>query len=56
MMIISTTFSTVKEWLTCVDDLVPLQVADAVEDPTAYFTRMNVPVRQVRGHIYLSFI
>lgn len=30
------------------DDLVPLQVADAVEDPTTYFTRMNVPVGRVR--------
>lgn len=26
----------------------PLQVADAVEDPTTYFTWMNVPVGRVR--------
>lgn len=46
----------IKESLTSVDDLVPLQVADAVEDSTTYFTRMNVPVGGVRGLIYLSFI
>lgn len=40
--------SIVKKWLTSVDDLVPLQVSDAVEDPTTYFTRMNVPAGQVR--------
>lgn len=26
----------------------PLQVADAVKDPTTYFTWMNVPVERVR--------
>lgn len=55
-MITSTKFSIGKDWLTSVDDLVPLQVADAVEDPTTYFTRMNVPVGRVRRRIYLSFI
>lgn len=48
--------SIVKEWLTSVDDLVPLQVSDAVEDSTTYFTRMNVPVGRVRRLIDLSFI
>lgn len=32
--------------LTCVDDFVPLQVADAVEDPSAHVTRMNVSVKK----------
>lgn len=36
-----------KQQLTSVDDFVPLQVADAVEDPTTYFTWMNVPVGRV---------
>lgn len=30
--------------LTCVDDLVSFQVTNTVEDPTADFTRVNVPL------------
>lgn len=29
--------------LTSVDDLVPFQVPNAIEDPTANFTRVDVP-------------
>lgn len=31
---------------TCVDDLVSLQVADAVEDSATHFTGMDVPFEQ----------
>lgn len=30
--------------LTSVDDLVPLEVADAIKDSSTYFTWMDVPV------------